>query len=142
MLTRRRVRMSSLVCLMFLTVACAQKLPPGYSAQAQRAMEGHQILQEVMGLSRVVINLNALPPNSVGRISDDDTRIVRDFALATSDGVGRYVDLGAPDGILAAWTSLQQRLSANTKISPQVKAALALVSTQIQIITGVKDLTQ
>ncbi len=130
------MRTIGLVLCLFVVSACGPKLPPSYSQQAQRASNAHQLLQETQALSVTAINLNALPGGSTGRLSDADTRIVRDFALAVADAVPGYVASGTPNAIGAAVGSLTQRLSSEAAVSPQIKAALAVIRATVAAITG------
>jgi hypothetical protein len=120
--------------LCLLLWACPAQLPPSYSAHAQRANQADAILKAVTVFSQTTINFNAIPFGQPGHITDADTRVVRDFALAIADALQAYTDSGVPTGVVTAVSGFGKALSANAHASPGLKTAWALVQTQITII--------
>ena len=137
MFTRDRrgifVLVSTVALLGALVLACGPKLPSTYSAEAHRAAIADEGLKYVRAFSETAIGLNTLPPGP-GRLTDADTRIVRDLALTLTDALETYAKTGVPTAIQVAVDSFGQRLSANAKASPKLKTAWALVQTQLVLI--------
>jgi len=120
--------------LILIVVACGPQLAPGASAQAQRSAQVTPILDGLLVLSQTAINLNAIPSGQPGHLGDNDTRHVRDAALAITDGCTAYVSSGSPVAIQAAVNSFGAKLTANAKASVTLKAVWSIVQIQINII--------
>lgn len=131
---RTRHKVAILLTAAWLVWGCGPKVPPTYSPQAQRASNATQLLQELTALGTTVINLNALPAGSPGRISDADTAAIRDASLALNNAIPGYVSTGVVKGIQDGLASLGAKVTASASLSPNVKAAFALVQTTAQII--------
>ena len=126
---RRAAPLLLLVCM----VGCAST--PALSPKAQRATQAGHVLDVVKALSETAINLNAIPAGQPGHLTDTDTRVVRDFALAIIPACQAYVDTGTYAAIQAAIDSFGKALSANAKASVTLKAVWTLVQLQLAIIS-------
>lgn len=117
--------------------ACAPKVPATYSVQSQRAANAQQLLQALTGLSQTAINLNALPSGSTGRLSDADTAVIRDVVLLVSgDPTTQYVSTGATAEITNGLNDLTTKLSTDARVNAPIKAALAIINTNVQLLLG------
>lgn len=125
-------RLTPLVLLVVM-LGCASN--PALSPKAQRAVQAGKVLDVVQALSETAINLNAVPSGQPGHLTNNDTRAVRDFALAIIPACQSYVDTGTFAGIQTALDSFGKALSANARVSVTLKAVWTLVQLQLAIIS-------
>ena len=136
--TRLRIGLTlALVALLtstILTGACAPKAPPNLTPVQTRINNTETAEQAVIALSQTAINLNT--PNAQGRkvLSDGDTRLVRDFALAFDAWRTGYANGTTPFAqVNTILTTLNTSLSADAK-SDTLKTVLAAVTSAVAAI--------
>lgn len=121
------------IVLLVMLTGCASN--PALSPKGQRAEQAGKVLDVVKALSETAINLNAIPAGQPGHLTDQDTRAVRDFALAIIPACQAYVDTGTWAGIQTAVDSFGKALSANAKVSVTLKSVWSLVQIQLALIS-------
>lgn len=114
-------RAVSIALMLAVAIQCGPRLPPSYSARAQRAADGAKLQEAVIAFSRTAINLNALPAGQPGHLTDQDTRHVRDLALAIDAGVLMYVEDGRVLGIVRGVDAFNRAISVNAKSESSVQ---------------------
>jgi hypothetical protein len=119
--------------MLVVLAGCASN--PALSPKGQRADQAGHVLDVVKALSETAIVLNSVPAGQPGHLTDQDTRVVRDFALAIIPACNAYVETGTWAGIQAAVDSFGKALSANAKVSVTLKAVWSLVQIQLAIIS-------
>jgi hypothetical protein len=114
---------------------CMHKQPPAgtYSDAGLKAFNADAFIVDLTALSQVAVNLNATAGGE--HLSDANTRMVRDFALAAGKATDNY---GRGTGTLAnikdTYTTLLTDLPADVRINPKLAAALQLIANGLNVI--------
>lgn len=124
-------RLILVVALVGFGVSCAPTPPPNlYNATQTKAYNTENAEQAVIALSQTAINLNG-----ASKLSDSDTKLIRDFALAFDTWRVDYANgVGTVKTVADLFTQLNQNLS-TVATSTTLKVVLATVQSSLTALS-------
>jgi hypothetical protein len=130
--------MKYLIFILALSIfpACYGNPPAGtYDPITMKAYHADRLVQDLQALSETAINLNGTA--GALHLSDKDTRLVRDFALAAAQAAQAYANgNGSLTVIVTGLDTLTRGLSTEAKANSTFAKVLAAVQVTVHVLAG------